>query len=151
MRAATVRKSGQQLVVLKDLRAKHQQVATTALADMLAGRMTPEFYHQEAKPRSSAFSMQLAADTARQLGALGQAVDAPELVSPTYLAVLEQGSGGIPVVAGWLGFPGGCTLPAAEAAFRPVLPHRSRRGDQRGDGHGRGSGCGEGPGAENSS
>jgi hypothetical protein len=121
LRAATVKKSGQQLVVLKDLRAKHQLVATTALADVLAGKITAAAY-QESKARASAFSTQLAADTGRQLGVLGQAVAAPALASPAYQAALEQGTGSISVVSGWVGFPGGCALPAAAAAFQPVLP-----------------------------
>jgi hypothetical protein len=120
-RAATVKKSGQQLVVLKDLRAKHQLVATTALADVLAGRIKSAAY-QESKARASAFSTQLAADTGRQLGVVGKAVAAPSLAAPAYLAALEKGAGSIPAVPGWVGFPGGCALPAAVSSFRPVLP-----------------------------
>lgn len=120
-RAATVKVSGQQLVVLKDLRAKHQIVATTALSDVLAGRITSAAY-LESKARAGAFSTQLAADAGRQLGVLGQAVAAPVLASPAYVASLEKGSGSIPAVPGWAGFPGGCALPAAAPAFRPLLP-----------------------------
>jgi hypothetical protein len=121
LRAATVKVSGQQLVVLKDLRAKHQLVATTALADVLAGRITSAAY-QESKARAGAFSTQLAADAGRQLGVLGQAVAAPVLASPAYVASLEKGSGSIPAVPGWAGFPGGCALPVADSTYIPRLP-----------------------------
>ncbi|MHA7221465.1 heparinase II/III domain-containing protein [Arthrobacter sp. RHLT1-20] len=121
LRAATVKKGGQQLVALKDLRAKQQLVATGALADLVAGRITVARY-DENKARTSGFSTQLSADTSRQLGVLGQSLPAPALASPAYVAALEQGTGSIPAVAGLIGVPGGCALPAAAPVFRPVLP-----------------------------
>ncbi len=121
IRAATVKKSGQQLVELKNLRSGHQKIATAALADSLAGRITSAAY-QAIKTRAAAYSTQLSADAVRQLGVLGQAVAAPALIAPRYRTVLEQGSGSIPVASGWVGFPGGCALPAASSAFRPMLP-----------------------------
>lgn len=121
LRAGTVKKGGQQLIVLTDLRAKQQLVATTALADLTAGKITASTYEAQ-KARTSGFSTQLSADTSRQLGAVGQAVPAPALASPTYVAALEQGTGSIPAVSGLIGFAGGCALPAAPPAFRPALP-----------------------------
>jgi hypothetical protein len=121
LRAATVKRSGQQLTVLKDLRAKEQSVAGTALADMLAGRLNAASF-QSAKARTAAFSTQLSADAERQLSVLGKAVTAPALQSLSYQTTLESGTGSIPTVAGWTGFPGGCALPAASSLFTPVLP-----------------------------
>lgn len=121
LRAATVKNGGQHLVALKDLRAKQQLVATTALADLTAGRTTAVRY-EEVRRVTSNFSTQLSADTSKQLGAVGQAVSAPALASPTYLATLERGTGIIPTAPGLIGFPGGCALPAAPSIFRPVLP-----------------------------
>lgn len=121
LRAATVKKGGQQLITLKDLRTKQQVVAKTALADFVAGRVTPLQY-EEAKARTGSFSTQLSADTSRQLGAVGQPVPAPGLASPAYVAVLEQATGTIPTAPGLIGVPGGCALPAASPGFRPVLP-----------------------------
>lgn len=121
LRAATVKKGGQQLIVLKDLRAKQQLVANTALADLKAGKITASTYEAQ-KARTSGFSTQLSADTSRQLGAVGQAMPAPALASPAYAAALEQGTGSIPSVSGLIGFAGGCALPAAPPAFRPALP-----------------------------
>ncbi|MET1154244.1 heparinase II/III family protein [Arthrobacter sp.] len=121
LRAATVKKTGQQLIALKDLRAKQQLVATTALADVLAGRITGTRY-QESRALTSGFSTQLAADSSRQLGAVGKAVAAPALASQKYVTTLQQGTGSIPSASGLIGVPGGCALPAAAAVFRPVLP-----------------------------
>ncbi|WCI08733.1 hypothetical protein PJ267_00965 [Arthrobacter sp. OVS8] len=105
LRAATVKKSGQQLVELKNLRSGHQKNATAALADFLAGGITSAAY-QAMKTRAAAYSTQLSADAVRQLGVLGKAVAAPALIAPKYRTVLEQGSGSIPVASGWVGFPG---------------------------------------------
>lgn len=121
LRAATVKRSGQQLVELKDLRTRQQQIVRTALADTLAARISVASYN-ETKARAAGFSTQLSDDAARQLGVLGQAVVAPALVSPNYLPALQQGSGSIPAAPGWTGFPGGCGLPAAPSAFTPGLP-----------------------------
>ncbi|WP_457962753.1 heparinase II/III-family protein [Arthrobacter sp. D1-29] len=121
LRAATVKKGGYQLTLLKDLRGKQQQVATTALGDLMAGKITASTYEAQ-KARTAGFSTQLSADTSRQLGAVGHAVPAPALASPTYVAALEQGTGSIPTVSGLVGFAGGCALPAAPPAFRPALP-----------------------------
>ncbi|MDQ0677963.1 hypothetical protein QFZ30_001345 [Arthrobacter pascens] len=98
LRAATVKKGGHQLIVVKNLRAKQQLVATTAPTDLTAGRIAASTYEAQ-KARASSFSTQLSADTSRQLGAVGQAVPAPALASPNSVAALEQGgrehSGGI--------------------------------------------------------
>jgi len=120
-RATTLKVSGQQLVSLKDLRAKHQLVASAALADVLAARMTSAAY-QESKARAAGFSTQLAADTGRQLGVLGKAVAPAPLASPAFLPALEQKTGTIPTLPGWVGFAGGCALPVADSTFVPRLP-----------------------------
>ncbi|MDJ0351338.1 heparinase II/III family protein [Pseudarthrobacter sp. PH31-O2] len=121
LRAATVKKGGQQLITLKDLRAKQQLVATNALADLVSGRIAGLPYEQS-KARTGAFSTQLSADVSRQLAVLGQAVSAPALASPAFVPLLEQGNGSIPAVSGLVGVPGGCALPVAAPAFRPMLP-----------------------------
>lgn len=121
VRAATVRKSAEQLEGLEDLREAQQKIATTALGDLTAARITITVY-AATKERASAFTTQLAADTAIQLGVIGKPVAAPDLKSPGWFSALENGSGTIPGAAGWVGFPGGCALPSAGSAFTPVLP-----------------------------
>ena len=79
-RAATVRKSALQLTVLVDYRTAQQSVATKALADYSAARISLSTYGG-AKERTSAFTTQLAADTAAQLAVIGQPVPAPNLKS----------------------------------------------------------------------
>ncbi|WCI08760.1 hypothetical protein PJ267_01155 [Arthrobacter sp. OVS8] len=120
-RAATVRKAAKQLTILVDLRTAQQSVATKALSDLSAARITLSTY-SGSKERTSSFTTQLAADTAVQLGVIGKAVPAPDLKSTPWLSTLQQGSGPIPAVPGWVGFPGGCALPSASSAFTPVLP-----------------------------
>ena len=120
-RAATVRKAANQLTILVDLRTAQQSVATKALSDLSAARITLSTY-SGSKERTSSFTTQLAADTAVQLGVIGKAVPAPDLKSTPWLSTLQQGSGTIPAMAGWVGFPGGCALSSASSAFTPVLP-----------------------------
>lgn len=121
LRAATVKRSGQQLVVLKDLRLEHQTIVTKALANHRAGRITGTEY-RGTSARARAFSTQWSADVARQLGALGRSVESPDLLSRSYITRLNSNSGVIPTVQGWVGFPGGCALPSAASNFKPVLP-----------------------------
>lgn len=120
-RAATVRKVAEQLTVLVDYRTAQQSVATKALGDLTAARISLSTY-AGAKDRTSAFTTQLAADSAIQLGAIGKVVPAPALKSAAWLSTLQAGSGPIPTVSGWVGFPGGCALPSATSTFTPVLP-----------------------------
>ncbi|SDP52678.1 Heparinase II/III-like protein [Arthrobacter sp. ok909] len=121
LKASTVRKTAEQLTVLKGLRATQQTVATTALDDFAAARITPVAYGAT-KDRTSAFTTQLAADTAAQLGVIGKPLPAIDLKSPAWLAPLQNAAGTIPSAPGWIGFPGGCALPSASSAFTPVLP-----------------------------
>ncbi|WP_307074683.1 heparinase II/III domain-containing protein [Arthrobacter pascens] len=120
-RAATVRKSAEQLEVLEDLREAQQRVAITAFDDLTVSRISLTTY-AATKERASAFTTQLAADTAVQLGVIGKPLAAPDLKSPAWLGALQNGSGTIPSISGWVGFPGGCALPSAGTAFNPVLP-----------------------------
>lgn len=121
LRAATVKRSGRQLVVLKDLRVQHQTFVTKALANYRAGLISGTAY-RGTSTRSRAFSTQWSADVASQLGALGRSVGSPNLRSPSYMTNLESNHGVIPSVSGWVGFPGGCALRSAAATFKPVLP-----------------------------
>lgn len=121
VRAATVRKAAEQLTFLVDFRITQQMVAVGALGDLLSARMTMGSY-SGSKERTSAFTTQLAADTAAQLAVLGKPVAAPDLNSAAWLSALRNGTGPIPAVSGWVGFPGGCALPSASSAFNPVLP-----------------------------
>lgn len=120
-RAGTVRKVAGQLKTLVDLRTAQQNAAVTALGDLVAARISLTTY-SGAKDRTSAFTTQLAADKATQLGVIGKAVPAPDLASPSWLATMQNGTGPIPAVPGWVGFPGGCALPPAAGAFTPALP-----------------------------
>ncbi|WP_144670828.1 heparinase II/III family protein [Arthrobacter sp. U41] len=120
-RAATVRKVAKQLTILVDLRTAQQGVATKALSDLSAARITLTTY-SGSKERTSSFTTQLAADTAVQLGVIGKAVPAPDLKSTLWLSTLQLGSGPIPALPGWVGFPGGCALPSASSTFTPILP-----------------------------
>lgn len=120
-RAATVRKVAGQLSILVDLRSSQQDVATRALSDLSAARITLTTYSRS-KERTSAFTTQLAADAAVQLGVIGKPVPAPDLKSAPWLSTLQNGTGPIPAVPGWVGFPGGCALPSASSSFIPVLP-----------------------------
>lgn len=120
-KAATVRKVAEQLTILVDLRKAQIKVATTALSDLNAGRMTFATYGGS-KERASAFTTQLAADSATQLNVIGKPVQAPDLKSQAWLGTLQSGTGSIPTIFGWVGFPGGCALPSASSAFRPMLP-----------------------------
>lgn len=121
VKAATVRKTAEQLEELEDLREIQQEVAVTALNDWQAGRISVTAYGGT-KERTSAFTTQLAADTAGQLSVLGKPLPAPDLKSSAWLAPLENRTGSIPNAAGWVGFPGGCALPSASSSFVPVLP-----------------------------
>jgi hypothetical protein len=121
LKASTVKKAAEQLKTLQDLRGTQHKVATAALSDFTAARITLSAY-SAAKDLTSAFSTQLAADTAAQLAVLGKAVPVPALKSPAWLSKMQNAEGSIPVVAGWVGFPGGCALPSASSVFTPVLP-----------------------------
>ncbi|MDJ0351363.1 heparinase II/III family protein [Pseudarthrobacter sp. PH31-O2] len=120
-KAATVRKVAEQLTTLMRFRATQQAIATGALSDLAAGRITLSTY-SGSKDRTSAFTTQVAADTAAQLGVLGKPNAGPDLQSAAWMSALQNGSGTIPAVSGWVGFPGGCALPSASSAFNPVLP-----------------------------
>ncbi|WP_457962727.1 heparinase II/III-family protein [Arthrobacter sp. D1-29] len=120
-RAGTVRKVAEQLSILVDLRSAQQAVATKALNDLSAARITLSTYGGS-KDRTSAFTTQLAADLTIQLGVIGKPVPAPDLKSGAWLSTLQNGTGPIPAVPGWVGFPGGCALPSASSTFVPVLP-----------------------------
>ncbi|MGX9900574.1 hypothetical protein ACW0JT_12995 [Arthrobacter sp. SA17] len=121
IRADTVRKSAENLTILEDLRATQIKTAIQALNDLTTGRLSLSSYAL-AKERASAFSTQLAGDTASQISVIGKPLVAPALSSPQWTAVLQSGSSTIPAVSGWVGFPGGCALPSANSSFKPVLP-----------------------------
>jgi hypothetical protein len=121
VRAATVRKSAENLTVLEDLRETQVQVATHALGELAAARLSIASYSL-VKERASNFTTQLAADTSTQLGVIGKAVVAPALNSPAWVDALQNGSGAIPAVSGWVGFPGGCALASAGSSYKPTLP-----------------------------
>ncbi|MHA7221492.1 heparinase II/III domain-containing protein [Arthrobacter sp. RHLT1-20] len=121
VRAATVRKAAEQLTFLVDFRTAQQNVAIGALSELSSARITLSSY-SGSKARTSAFTTQLAADAAAQLAVLGKPIAAPELNSAAWLSALQDGTGSIPTVSGWVGFPGGCALPSASSAFTPVLP-----------------------------
>ena len=88
-RAATVRKGARQLTILVDYRTTQQSVATKALADFSGARISSSTYGG-AKERTSAFTTQLAADTAAQLGVIGKTVPAPNLKSASWLATCKM-------------------------------------------------------------
>lgn len=121
LKASTVRATAEQLTVLKGMRATQQKTATAALADFMAARITGTVYG-ESKERTSAFTTQLAADTAAQLNALGKPVPSVDLKSSAWLATMQGTTGTIPSAPGWIGFPGGCALPSANSTFIPGLP-----------------------------
>lgn len=120
-RAATTRRAGQQLAVLKYFRAKQQKIAQTALSGALSRKISWISY-RATKARAAAFSTLLEADTRRQVGSLGKLVKPLALLAAPYTDELQKGVGSIPTAPGLVGFAGGCALPAASNTFRPVLP-----------------------------
>lgn len=120
-RASTTRTSGANLKAARDLRAVQQEVAREALANLENGSITQAAY-EAIEARAAAFTTLLAADTKSQLGQLGKTVKPVSLQAAGWRDELEQNIGTIPTAAGWVGFAGGCALPAADPTFRPQLP-----------------------------
>ena len=119
VRSATAKQAANKLVRLQEMRLEHIAVATKALQDRIAGRISGPAY-AEVETRAAAFSTLLSVAVNTQLQTVGKAVASPSLTVEAPLASLKSGKGSITAAAGWVGFPGGCALPAAPASFRPV-------------------------------
>ncbi len=119
VRSSTAKQAATKLVRLQEMRVEHAALVTKALDDRIAGRIPPSAY-AEVDSRSAAFSTILSASVTEQLRTVGKAVASPALTAEVPLANLKSGTGPITPAAGWVGFPGGCALPPAPDAFRPV-------------------------------
>ncbi|MET3351999.1 UNVERIFIED_ORG: hypothetical protein ABID57_003712, partial [Arthrobacter sp. UYEF1] len=119
VRSSTAIQAANKLVRLQQMRLEHISVVTLALQDRTAGRISAAAY-SELDSRAAALSTLLAVAVSEQLQTVGKAVPSLPLTVEAPLAALKSGTGPITPAPGWVGFPGGCALPAAQDGFRPV-------------------------------
>ena len=119
VRSSTAKQAATKLVRLQQMRLEQTAVAAEAVQDKLAGRISGQAY-AELDARAAAFSTLLSVAVNTQLQTVGKAVASPPLTVEAPLASLKSGTGPITPAAGWVGFAGGCALPAAQVSFRPV-------------------------------
>ncbi|SDJ53236.1 Heparinase II/III-like protein [Arthrobacter cupressi] len=118
VRSSTAKQAAIKLVRLQEIRLEHASVVSKALQDKLDGQISsPAYTYLE--ERAAALSTLLSAGVSTQLQTVGKAVASPSLTVEAPFAALKSGTGSITPAAGWVGFPGGCALPAAQDTFRP--------------------------------
>ncbi|MET1086861.1 MAG: heparinase II/III family protein, partial [Arthrobacter sp.] len=118
LRATTAKKSAANLKIVQDLRLEQIKKANLSLDALTSGNLSAADY-KATETRAVAFSTLLSADTTSQLASAGTTATAPALKAQPYASAFRTGSSSIPTASGWVGFPGGCALPAAEGAYRP--------------------------------
>ncbi|SDJ53201.1 Heparinase II/III-like protein [Arthrobacter cupressi] len=118
VRSSTAKQAATKLVRLQEIRLEHASIVTKALQDKLDGQISSQAYAY-LEERATALSTLLSAGVNTQLQTVGKAVTSPPLTVEAPLAALKSGTGSITPAAGWVGFPGGCALPAAQDTFRP--------------------------------
>lgn len=119
VRSSTTKQAAMKLVRLQGIRLEHISVIAKALQDRKTEVISTSAY-AELEARAAALSTLLSDAVAIQLETVGKVVPSPSLTVEAPLADLKSGTGSITPAPGWVGFPGGCALPAAQDAFRPA-------------------------------